>query len=218
MQSDYFNHENRQRLKEVARKTGIASDIIQRYFAHRKPCVSKYFRGVVVAPANGSFACAKRESAIESQWARLEDLNMVRMRFAPDEDFSYDDMCGDMFNVEHKASSVHGGARTIIAQEKAYKAMLERDGVWGCIGEFTLDDCDGNSRCKEPDTYGRRARQCDCGATWHHGASLWALEGTDDYGYQTDIKSETIDALKSALRARPVITAPSRLRKATVQS
>lgn len=141
---------------------------------------------------------------------------MVRLRFVPDDDSSFVDMCGDCFSIEHNADSVPGGARTLIAQEKKFKRKLESDGIWGCIGEFTLDDCEGYSRCKEPDSYGRRAEHCDCGATWNDGGSLYGLEGTDDYGYQVDIKLETIEALKTALRNRPVIAKSNRMREGMV--
>lgn len=212
-----------QRLRCYAEITGIDFDTIKLYFESRKPYPRKHNRPRRAAyqyqcPAISAFQKAKWTTAINRQWQRLEDLNMVRLRFVPDEMSSYEDMCGDTFNIEMNADSVPGGARTILAEEKTFKRKLELDGIWGCIGEFTLDNCEGYSRCKKPDTYGRRSEHCDCGATWHHGGSLFALEGTDDYGYQSDIKAETIDALKTALRNRPVISAPSRLRKATVTS
>jgi hypothetical protein len=83
-----------------------------------------------------------------------EDEN-VRLKFVQDEYVCYEDLAGDTYNVEYNADSVPGGERTILAQEKAFKALIDNEGVWGFVIE-------------------KKCPQCN---QWEHYESCWGFVG-----------------------------------------
>ena len=85
--------------------------------------------------ANAALRNAKTQAFVWHNWDKLEQAGFVRVRIEPDYDLSYDDLAGDSFDIELNADSVPGGARTIQAQEKRFKSLIEQDGVWGYIVE-----------------------------------------------------------------------------------
>lgn len=105
--------------------------------------------------AKHAFSCAK----INVAWNKLEDKGLVRFRTEPEDDMSLDDVIGEGANDK---------TRKLIA------ARVERDGVWGIIGEF-----------KNESGY------------WEQGSSVWGFIGDDwkDSWSDTDVKAETMEAL-----------------------
>lgn len=87
----------------------------------------------------------------------------VRVRFEPDEWVEYDNLAGDCFNPQHMGK-LSGGLRTLRAQEKAFKARLEDEGVWGFIVE-------------------RRCPQCN---EWQGLDSCWGFDGEPYQGAYAD--------------------------------
>lgn len=113
-------------------------------------------------------------------WDKLETAGLVKIEWPPDDSANLDDLMGDCYDEKLNADSVPGGVRTIRAQKKAFIARVERDGVYGIVGYYRTS----------PDE------------KWEHGDSCWGFVGTDDNGYLPDIKSQTIEALRNALRDR----------------
>ena len=95
---------------------------------------------------------AREAAAVDHVWARLEAAGLVRLEVRPDEDCSLDDLAGDTYDVELNKDTVPGGERTIVAQRKAFEEQVERDGVYGVVGQYrpspegkwvTADSCWG---------------------------------------------------------------------------
>lgn len=177
--------ENTQTLASVRR---MARDRIKRTLTDR--LISRWFPGRFDAggPFDTNYSHeslpnaarnARRSASIDYLWDRLECAGLVTLEYEPDHDYGYEYLAGDCFD-ESNADSVPGGMRTIKAQEEAFKRKIESDGVWGLVGRYRLSEDD----------------------PWSNGDSVWGFVGTDDTGYETDIKAETIGALVDALRDR----------------
>lgn len=110
-------------------------------------------------PARYCLNIAKQYAEIDKLWEDAEKNGMVRIRIEPDDMTDYDDLVGDCYDVELNQDSVPGGARTIIAQGKAFQRTIERDGIWGYIAEY----------CIVCDTCGRDA--------WEYAESCWGFAG-----------------------------------------
>ena len=113
---------------------------------------------------------AKHYALVDSLWDDAVENGLVRARIEPDNDLCYDDLAGDCYDVELNKDSVSGGERTIKAQEKQFKSLIERDGVWGFITE-TREFCD---KCGNGD--------------WEHADSCWGFVGEIDEAYMYDGK------------------------------
>lgn len=103
----------------------------------------------------------------------------VRLRLEPDECCSYEDLAGDSFDPLVNSDIC---ASQLEREEQAFKDRINRDGVWGLIGEFWD------------------------GSDWERADSCWGFVGDDweDSGYMEDIQSATLDAWqahKSAVNA-----------------
>lgn len=122
---------------------------------------------------------AKLLTFIDNNWDKLESAGLVRCRIEPDECCSYDDLCGDTYDVALNASTVPGGKRTIEAQEKSFKRTIERDGVWGFVIEYRKPDCD----------------KCGRQGAWEHVDSCWGFVGEIDDSALWHGKSEAIRAV-----------------------
>jgi len=103
-------------------------------------------------PAKTALSIAKQQAYEWHNWDALEQSGLVKLEILPDDCCCYEDLAGDCFDIELNADSVPGGARTIIAQKKAFKAKIEQDGVWGyeisvkcpcCGGWKFVDSCWG---------------------------------------------------------------------------
>ena len=122
------------------------------------------------------------------RWRIAEDAGLVRLRVAPD-DITLDDVAPEWGDPEDWP----GGRRAQEAAQKALRESIERDGVWGIVGEYRTS----------PD------------GEWESGDGVWGFVGdpgfepADDYyrefgnGYAADIQWETLRQLVEALRSRP---------------
>lgn len=119
---------------------------------------------------------AKHQAAVEAAWEKAEDAGLVRFRVEPDDMCDLDDLFGDMFDPD-----VHTNIKPErLAQERQREIdRVNRDGVWGIIGE-----------CK-----GSVCPTCGRGGEWTHGGSCWGFIGDDWKGdAEIDIKAETLTA------------------------
>jgi len=126
----------------------------------------------------GQFDAARRSLATRELFEKLESLGLVRINIIPDAHCSMDDLKGDCYDVALNASTVPGGERTIKAQEKAFEAKVERDGVWGVVGEY----------------------RTSADEQWEQADSCFGFVGDDwkDSGTDTDIMYATLKALSDA--------------------
>lgn len=97
----------------------------------------------------------------------------MRLRMVPDETCSLEDLEGDCFNS--KANPDIPASRLQHDRED-FIAKVNRDGVWGIIGEY-FD-----------------------GEAWHHADSCFGFVGDDwkHSGYDTDIMRATLDKAKDS--------------------
>jgi hypothetical protein len=100
------------------------------------------------------------------------EMGSVRLRIVPDECADLADLDGDTFNP--KVNPEIPRAR-LEREQKEYHDKIDRDGVWGVIGEY-YD-----------------------GETWQHADSCFGFVGEDwkDSGYDVDIMQTTLDAANS---------------------
>lgn len=97
----------------------------------------------------------------------------VRLRLVPDETCSFEDLEGDYFNPEANPDIP---ASRLQRDRKDFIANVNREGVWGIIGEY-FD-----------------------GEQWQHADSCFGFVGDDwkNTGYDTDIMRATLDAARDA--------------------
>lgn len=120
---------------------------------------------------------AWRAARASAAFERLESLGLVRLRVEPDDAADIKDLEGDMFNPAATGLSPSRCER----ERRKYREQIERDCVWGIIGEYRLGE----------------------DAPWQQGGSVWGFVGdVSDTGYDSDIKNEAIDALREAIRNR----------------
>ena len=115
--------------------------------------------------------------AISQRFARLEALGLVRLECKPDEYADIDDLEGDCFDPKHNPDV---DPSQLEAERKAFHARINREGVWGLVGEYAD------------------------GTHWAHADSCWGFVGDDmiNSGYDVDIKALTIEALRAHIRGR----------------
>lgn len=101
------------------------------------------------------------------QYCREEGL--VRLRIEPDEICDLDNLLGDGFDPKHNPDIP---AAKLAKEREEYVEKIDRDGVWGIIGEYW----DGEA--------------------WQVADSVWGFVGDDyrDSGWDTDIMRSTLDA------------------------
>lgn len=107
------------------------------------------------------------------QWEALESAGFVRLAWVTDCD-TYDDSYIDTWTDVRESE-----------RERARKDLweqIERDGVWGLVGEYRFDPEDDEG--------------------WDSGDAIYGLVGQDDAGYATDIMATTIDTFRFALKNR----------------
>jgi hypothetical protein len=145
------------------------------YKESRKPFVSKYFVPVIQGKASYCLRNAKYKAEIVSKFEALEDQGFVRLHLEPDYCSTFEDLAGDTYDIDSNASTVNGGERTIKAQEKAERERIDRDGVWGLIGQVKCSEC----------------------GQWKDIDSVWGFVGEDwkDSGYDVDIMAACVDSL-----------------------
>jgi hypothetical protein len=138
----------------------------------------------VTGPCKTCSKMARREKKINAEWTKLEAAGKVRFTCKPDEICDMDDLKGDTFNREVNPEIPE---EKMAEQEREFEALVEREGVWGIIGEY-FD-----------------------GEVWQYGDSVWGMIGDNvlDNDYTLDIKSLTIDAYR-AVRLCPTCGRPRR--------
>lgn len=121
---------------------------------------------------------AIRDARIRASFDKLESDGFVRLEIRPDMFASLEDLSGDTFNREANPNIQE--SRTA-REEKEFRDEVERDGVWGCVGEYRTHT-DG---------------------LWITADSVWGFVGHawHDSGYDYDIMQATMDELERA-RAR----------------
>lgn len=98
---------------------------------------------------------------MSTEWDTLEASNQVQIKWVLDTSPDHSWIDQDCFDDEYR---------------KDYWHKVEREGIWGCVGEY----------------------KCPCCHSWLHGDSIWGCIGQDDVGYLDQIKSETIKELRKA--------------------
>lgn len=95
------------------------------------------------------------------------ELGNVRLQIIPDEMADYAHLAGDSFNPDVNSDI---SPSLLERQEKEFKERINRDGVWGVVGEYFN------------------------GEKWIHADSVWGFVGQDweNSGYDSGIKSETL--------------------------
>ncbi len=137
----------------------------------------------------GSRARITSEVNLERIFEALEEAELVRFEWSPDDWFSWDDLVGDTYDVELNGDSVPGGERTIKAQEKKYKEWVEQEGVWHVSIEVrTSTDEEWN-----------QADSLGCFVPWD---GMGLMDSLKDSGYWHDMVGTAIDQLKEELKKR----------------
>lgn len=118
---------------------------------------------------------AKRDAMIRAAWETAEESGLVRLRVEPDDVCDLDNLLGDCFdptaNPDIKPERLE--------REKQHEIdRIDRDGVWGVIGEYKSSVCP----------------TCGRGGEWEQADSCWGFVGEDwkDSGYDLDIMAETL--------------------------
>jgi hypothetical protein len=119
-------------------------------------------------------ASAKRIARVRAAWEKAEDAGLVRLRIEPDDQYDLEDLLGDCYNPEVNTDI----PPERLEQERQWEVdRIDRDGVWGVIGEYRADVCPA----------------CGRGGEWKHGDSCWGFVG-DDWkdDADVDIMAETL--------------------------
>lgn len=125
-------------------------------------------------------AAGEYAARIRRRFERLEALGLVRLQVLPDVEM-YDDSYIDTW------SDVSAEERNMY--RRSLWVRIEREGVWGVVGEF------------RPDPRGPWL-------AWEHADSCWGFIGDDwqsgygKTGYDVECMDVTIDALRVAIRNR----------------
>jgi hypothetical protein len=116
---------------------------------------------------------AKREADIRVQWADAEDKGLVRLRVEPDEHCDLGDLFGDTFDPR-----VNTGIKPerLEREKQAEIDRINRDGVWGIIGEYRCPTC----------------------GKWTQADSCWGFVGDDwrESGYDLDIMATALERIR----------------------
>lgn len=130
---------------------------------------------------------------INIAFADAESAGLVRLRWIPEHIWDIENLEGDCFNPDVN-TDIHPDR--LERERKEFHEKIERDGVWGLQGEFRIlplhhgagDIVPYYSEDKEPG--------------WESADAVWGFVGTETNGHETDIKSETLIALRDSLRSR----------------
>lgn len=120
-------------------------------------------------------------AALLKEWSDLGD-GCVRTIAKPDESWEFDeDDCGE-------DTTVGGGAMTFAEYRQWVLDRVNRDGAWGVVGEYSMDE----------------------GETWHRADSCWGFVCYNDpldpaeNDYAADIMRATIAAYNENLMAAKI--------------
>ena len=165
-------------------------------------------RGV---PAKQAFSCAKcwhqtdlRNTEIQSRWNVLEDAGLVYFQPFPDDHCDFEDLCGDTYTPKYHPEIPE---KQILREKEEFRELCERDGVWGIAGFYRTEPMGDDERVPP---YGyNTVREAERDG-WTHVDSCWGFVGNDYHGYEFDCMSQTVDALRVALRERVRVRAAVR--------
>lgn len=132
-------------------------------------------------PLVAAFECRLREISTRSQWEALEDAGLVRLDIVPDYDIDLDNILGTCYDID-SVGRFDGGKRRLDKQREMEIDRINREGVWGVVGQYRLYDND----------------------QWENANSCSGFVGSEwkDSGCDMDIMAETVEALRDALKSR----------------
>lgn len=147
------------------------ADILSIYKNNRKPYYStyagtgKHYEHQV--KAIDALESARDKVKINTLWS--ENENSVRIRVEPDYDVDLDFLLGDSYNPEVNPDIQ---PHVLKRQEKEEIDRINREGVYGIIGEY----------------------KCHCCGNWQTADSVWGFVGDDWKEAEDEIKYATLAA------------------------
>jgi hypothetical protein len=158
----------------------LANTRIAEYVKARRPEFHKFHNGITKT-FQAKASMTLRNIKTRAEWRTWEvgehdtaELGSVRLRVVPDDSVDLDDLFGDTFN-----HAVNDDIRPEVLDKQRREEVdrVERDGVWGVIGEYWN------------------------GEEWERVDSCFGFVGDDwrDSGYDIDIMRATLDKMKSKL-------------------
>ena len=116
--------------------------------------------------ADQALKLARYHVTTKERWEQAGDS--VRLRIEPDYDADFDFLCGDSFNPDVNPDIQ---PHVLERQEKEFLDLVNREGVYGIIGEY----------------------RCPCCGEWNQADSCWGFVGDDWHEVDVDIMSATLD-------------------------
>jgi len=158
--------------------------------------------------ALGTYRTAKTLEA----WRKAHDAGLVRIRVVPDECCDIANLEGDTYNP---AANPDIRPERLERERAEFVARIERDGVWGIVAEYRLEQCEACQRdpaysCNfvvHPCHYNPDYSDNTDHAGWEHGASCYGFVGDDatDAVNQSDLMTECLAELAKELRSRQLV-------------
>jgi hypothetical protein len=166
---------------------------LARRFTGRTPEARKHALGVLyrkLREESGGWVGHSAEQAWKGanvllRFVEAEERGLVRVIMRPDECYCYKN--DDEWWDDAPRLSKEGKER---AKREHYR-MLDREGVWGIVGQYRED---GVERPDE-DVYRDEEPRHDSYQGWVESSSVWGVIGEDEGGYLVGILSDTLDAL-----------------------
>jgi len=150
--------------------------VIAKYHQLRQDHISLY-RGTGAryhhkVPASRALDIARRHVDITTRWEKAEAAGLVRLTLEPDIDADLADLAGDCFNPDANPTIQ---PHILEREYQEFVDRVNRDGVWGVIGEY----------------------KCPCCDHWTVADSCWGFVGDDwqESGYDLDIMHATLSQL-----------------------
>ena len=126
---------------------------------------ARYHHKVTAARALKS---ARYDITTRERWEQAGDS--VRLRIEPDLDADFDNLAGDSFNPDANPDIQ---PHILERQEKEFLDQVNREGVYGIIGEY----------------------RCPCCGEWNQADSCWGFVGDDWHEVDLDIMGATLNAM-----------------------
>lgn len=124
--------------------------------------------------------CCLDDARTRIAFEDAERAGLVRLRFVPDSE-PFDDSYIDTWTDQTESQRERARAEL---WEK-----IERDGVWGLVGQFRVSPAETISEIDGDDG-------------WENADGVWGFVGTEPNGYESGIMAETLSALRDALKSR----------------
>lgn len=125
---------------------------------------------------------ALRAARIKDEWSDAESEGFVKLDIVADDCVSLDNILGDCYDPKVITGV---SPKRLAEQRKAEVERIERDGVWGIVGQFKVSACS----------------KCGAGERWETVASAWGFVGDDwkDSGYDFDVMASVLAERKKLL-------------------